>query len=265
MSLELRDLVVVLVEPSATQRKIICHYLDELAISQVSYQSNGSEALKYIEASVPDLVISSLYLPDLSGTELLLAIRDNERLNDTAFILISSETRLRYLDPVRQSGATAILSKPFDLEELKLALGATIEQLSSQQLQLQDFEPENLQVMIVDDSALARRYIRRTLENMGICHFTEAKDGTEATALIVDNFYDLIVTDYNMPQMDGKELIEHIRTASSQSSIPILMVTSEEDEKRLAAVQQAGVSAICDKPFDAGNVRGLLQTLLNYA
>ena len=263
MSLKLSDLAVVLVEPSATQRKIISHYLSVLNISVRSHHADGTSALKYIEESIPDLVISSLYLPDITGTDLLLSIRDNKKLNDTAFMLISSETRFRYLDPVRQSGATAILPKPFSLDELKIAFNATLGQLASQQLQLMDFDPENLNVLIVDDSSLARRYIHRTLKNMGICHFSEAKDGTEAVKLIANNFYDLIVTDYNMPQMDGKELIEHIRTVSSQASIPILMVTSEDDENRLAAVQQAGVSAICDKPFETENVRELLQTMLN--
>jgi two-component system chemotaxis response regulator CheY len=79
--------------------------------------------------------------------------------------------------------------------------------------------------------------------------------------LLDQNFFDLIVTDYNMPEMDGEALVNHIRANSNQSSIPIIMVTSEENENRLAAVQQAGVSAICDKPFEPGNIRTLLQQL----
>jgi len=55
----------------------------------------------------------------------------------------------------------------------------------------------------------------------------------------------------------------YIREQSSQTSVPIIMVTSEHDSKRLAAVQQAGVSAICDKPFDPENVRQLIQQLVS--
>jgi two-component system chemotaxis response regulator CheY len=73
---------------------------------------------------------------------------------------------------------------------------------------------------------------------------------------------DLVVTDYNMPEMDGKALVDHIRQRSWQASVPILMVTSESDFGRLAAVEEAGVSGICDKPFDAATVRRLLGRML---
>ena len=72
----------------------------------------------------------------------------------------------------------------------------------------------------------------------------------------------MIVTDYNMPEMDGREFTEFVRTRSGQSSVPILMVSSEQNRNRLAAVQNAGVSALCDKPFDPRLVRDLILKLL---
>ena len=71
----------------------------------------------------------------------------------------------------------------------------------------------------------------------------------------------MVFTDYNMPVMDGEELTRHIRENSMQRSIPILMVTSEENGSRLAAVQQAGVSGICDKPFDTDTVMKMIQDI----
>ncbi|MNR08485.1 Chemotaxis protein CheY [compost metagenome] len=65
-----------------------------------------------------------------------------------------------------------------------------------------------------------------------------------------------------MPEMDGRELIEHIRTSSQLVSVPILMVSGEQDEQRLAAVEEAGVSAICDKPFDIGTLKSLISQFL---
>jgi len=82
-------------------------------------------------------------------------------------------------------------------------------------------------------------------------------------AIIQQQYFDLVVTDYNMPEMDGRELTEYIRTQSWQSSVPILMVSSESNESRLAAVTQAGVSGVCDKPFEPAMVRGLLQKMLS--
>jgi two-component system chemotaxis response regulator CheY len=66
-----------------------------------------------------------------------------------------------------------------------------------------------------------------------------------------------------MPEMDGKELVERIRLNPELANLPIIMVTSEEGTAQLSAVKQAGVSALCDKPFDIDTVRMLVKQLLN--
>ena len=126
-----------------------------------------------------------------------------------------------------------------------------------------DVDLDSLRVLLVDDSATARRHIRHVLENLGMQNFIEAENGREAVALLAETMVDLVVTDYNMPEMDGKELVEYIRTQSWQNSVPILMVTSEGNAGRLAAVEQAGVSAICDKPFEPRLVKRLIEQALS--
>lgn len=260
--LSLSELDVVLVEPSTAQRRIIAKLLNELDIHKIRTAKEGATALADLHRNHPDLVISALYLPDMSGTDLLTAMKQDKQLEQAAFILISSETRFRYLDPVRQAGAVSILPKPFGLAELKTALDTTLEHIDPQEIMLQDFDPETLEVLIVDDSALMRKHIRRTLGAMGLERFTDARDGLEALQRLEERFFDLVVTDYNMPRMDGRELIDHIRGNSGQASVPILMVTSEADNQRLAAVQKSGVSAICDKPFEPSSVRQLLGQII---
>jgi two-component system chemotaxis response regulator CheY len=179
------------------------------------------------------------------------------------FILISSETRFRYLDPIRQAGVIAILPKPFDAGELKVAMANTLNFIDPAAMSLESFTPEDLNVLVVDDSSLARKHIKRVLRSIGVEQFTDATDGLEAARILENQYFDLVVTDYNMPNMDGQELIDHIRKHSSQASVPVLMVTSEDNDNRLAAVQKAGVSAICDKPFAADTVRDLVQQILD--
>ena len=261
--IDISNLLVLLVEPSKTQRRIIERQLQTVGISSPEHATSGKEALAIMSQLKPDLVISSLYLPDITGTDLVHAMRNNKELQSTAFMLISSETRFRYLDPIRQAGTIAILPKPFDADALRAALNSTIDYLDDTQVELDDFDIESLKVLVVDDSNMARKHIQRVLRSMGMQNFTEATDGMEAIAIIREQFFDLIVTDYNMPNMDGQELTDHIRKESSQSSIPILMVTSEENENRLAAVQQSGVSAICDKPFDPSSVKQLVQQMFS--
>ena len=129
-------------------------------------------------------------------------------------------------------------------------------------LDSKDIDPENLEVLVVDDSFTARKHIKRVLGSMGIQKLSEAENGLEAVDIIKSKSFDLIVTDYNMPEMDGKQLVEHIRNNSDHKTIPVLMVSRESDDNRLAAVQQAGVSAICDKPFEPQTVKDLLVKML---
>ena len=262
--LQLSELAVMLVEPSSTQRRIVTDYLQNLGISNVEPIADGAHALESIRQHRPDLVISALYLNnDTTGTDLLHQLRQDEMLECTAFMLISSETRFRYLDPIRQAGVTAILPKPFTLDELQIALKSTLDYIDPANLELCSFDPENIEVLIVDDSRMARNHIRRVLSKMGLENFSEAENGVEAIKLIDNQFFDLVVTDYNMPEMDGGELVDQIRHQSNQASIPILMVTSEENVNRLASVQQAGVSAICDKPFESSTIKKLLEQLFS--
>jgi two-component system chemotaxis response regulator CheY len=256
------DIAILLVEPSVTQQKIIIKQFSQLTADKVTVVGSGEEAIASILVSEPDVVISAFYLPDMTGTDLVHHIRKSDQIGNIGFILISSETRFRYLDPIRQAGAIAIVPKPFALDELRIAMSNTLEFLDPQSLSLEQFNPEELEVLIVDDSALARRHIRGVLSGLGMERFTEAKDGVEALGILSDHYFDLVVTDYNMPNMDGKELVDHIRKGEHQASVPVMMVTSENNQNRLAAVQKAGVSAICDKPFETGNVRDLIQQLM---
>jgi len=74
-----------------------------------------------------------------------------------------------------------------------------------------------------------------------------------------------VITDYNMPRMDGQELAHFIRNSSDQPSLPVIMLTSESNEHRLAMAREAGVSAITGKPFEPNTLKRLLEEVLREA
>lgn len=259
---KLEQLVVVLVEPSSTQRHIIREFLNFCAVQHLNCVDSGGGALQAMDSNKPDLIVSAMHLPDMTGVELIETMRSRENLRDIAFILISSETDFRYLEPIRQAGAIAILPKPFDFEQLKKALATTLDFIEPEKLELENFIPAEVSVLLVDDSRFSRRHIVKTLNSLGVVKITEAEDGKTAMPLLEENNYDLIVTDYNMPEMDGKELIGIIRSHKKYANTPVMMVTSESDMGRLAAVDQIGVSAILDKPFEASVMKNLIQKIM---
>ena len=262
MENNLSALYILLVEPSRSQRKIITLQFEDLGISTHVEVESGSDALDIIETESPDLVISAMHLPDMTGRELVLEMRANPGTENIPFMLISTETSFEELDPIKQAGASAILPKPFQVSDLQCALLTTMEWNNPDQINLSEEALVKLRVLVVDDSALARKMIIRTLEKMGMKNFIEAGDGKEAMPMIQASIFDLIVTDYNMPKVDGHQLLKFIRTASNQPNVPVLMVTTEGDKSKLAAIQQEGVSAILDKPFDVSTVKQIIETVL---
>ncbi|HEC30163.1 MAG TPA: response regulator [Gammaproteobacteria bacterium] len=255
------ELAITIIEPSSTQARIIGGRLKELEVANTQFFSDGKAALSNIKQCIPDLVISSMYLPDMTGTELVLALRRDIELEAVPYMLISSETSFASLDPIRQAGVVAILPKPFETADLRRALYSTVDLIVPDDQAQSDIALDELNVLVVDDSLMARKHICRVLGNLGIENIKAAVNGSQAVGMIQDEYFDLVVTDYNMPEMDGEQLTRYIRENSAQKSIPVLMVTSEENESRLSAVQNAGVSGICDKPFEPAAVRQMIQNL----
>ncbi len=260
--ISISDLTVLVVEPSGVQSQIIRKSLAELEVQAVEVVHDAGDALKSMRTTPPDLVISAMYLPDRTATEMILEMRGDSRLEEVPFMLISSETAFRALDPIRQAGVVAILPKPFRADELRRALHATLDFIEPERDLGGEIELDDIRVLVVDDSTTARKHISRVLQKLGIEQISQAENGREAVEMIQSNFYDLVVTDFNMPEMDGEMLTRYIRERSDQRAIPILMVTSEGDDNRLAAVQRAGVSGICDKPFETGAVREMISQMM---
>ena len=261
--LDLANMPVSLVEPSTTQARAIGVLLDRRGVRNVTVFDSGAALLTHAAGAPPALVISALYLPDMTAGELIERLRRAQGDDRTPFILISSETDAATLDPLRQSGLCAILPKPFSDAQLEAALRATVDYGDdTAPLELPDVPVERLRVLVVDDSGAARRFNRRLLQNLGLVDITEAENGRIASGLIGEARFDLVVTDYHMPEMDGRALAKYIRDESWQQDLPLLMITSEAQPERLAALRAAGVTAICGKPLDPADLRAKLQGML---
>lgn len=256
------ELSILLVEPSDTQRRIIIQHLQQEGIVSIQTAANIEEAKAVVGRHKPDLIASAMHFEDGTAIDLLSYLRVNGDYKDIQFMLVSSECRREQLEIFRQSGVVAILPKPFHAEHLGKALNATIDLLSHDELDLSHFDVHDVRVLVVDDSRMARNVIKRTIGNLGIKLITEAEDGAQAIELMRNNMFDLVITDYNMPSIDGLALTQFIRNESQQSHIPILMVSSEANDTHLSNVSQAGVNALCDKPFEPQLVKQLLFQLL---
>ena len=108
-----------------------------------------------------------------------------------------------------------------------------------------------MHVLVVDDFATMRRIITNVLRQLGFENIVEAEDGTKALQILETEKVDFVITDWNMPQMSGLDLLKAIRASEDKKHIPVLMVTAEAMQENIIKAAQAGVNNYIIKPFDA--------------
>ena len=105
-----------------------------------------------------------------------------------------------------------------------------------------------MKILIVDDSSSMRRVVRRFLENNDFCNLIEAKDGVEALAAVQNNDVELIISDLNMPKMDGLELLKTIKEDDRTQKVPFIMLTVEAIQKTMNKAIALQVDSYIVKP-----------------
>jgi two-component system chemotaxis response regulator CheY len=109
----------------------------------------------------------------------------------------------------------------------------------------------NMRVLVVDDFSTMRRIIKNILRQLGLNNVVEADDGTSAWEVLHKDKVEFIISDWNMPQMTGIELLRKVRSSEEFGDLPFLMVTAEAQQENIIEAVQAKVSNYIVKPFTA--------------
>ncbi|MEL6216194.1 MAG: response regulator, partial [Pseudomonadota bacterium] len=139
--LDLKDLSVLIVEPSKSQRQALRRYLAQQKITAVCEAASGKEAFDALDGGKHQLVISAMYLPDMTASDLITSLRDDPERSEIPFMLLSSEARSDLLEPIRQAGVIALLSKPVGQNALRRALLNTLQFLNPDALSSEFYDP----------------------------------------------------------------------------------------------------------------------------
>jgi two-component system chemotaxis response regulator CheY len=108
---------------------------------------------------------------------------------------------------------------------------------------------KQMKILIVDDFSTMRRIIKNVLNELGFSNTDEADDGTTALPMLKNGNYDFVITDWNMPGMQGIDLLKAIRADQRLAAIPVMMVTAEAKKDQIVHAAQAGVNGYIVKPF----------------
>lgn len=118
-----------------------------------------------------------------------------------------------------------------------------------------------MKILVVDDFSTMRRIIKNLLRDLGLTNTFEADDGQTALPMLKEGNFDFVVTDWNMPGMQGIDLLKHIRADDRLKHLPVLMVTAEAKREQIIAAAQAGVNGYIVKPFTAGTLKEKLDKI----
>lgn len=112
----------------------------------------------------------------------------------------------------------------------------------------------NMKFLVVDDFSTMRRIVRNLLKELGFTNVAEAEDGVQGLTMLQEGGYDFVVSDWNMPNMTGIDMLRAIRADPKLKHLPVLMVTAEAKRENIIEAAQAGASGYVVKPFTAGTL-----------
>jgi len=112
-----------------------------------------------------------------------------------------------------------------------------------------------MKILVVDDFSTMRRIIKNLLRDLGFTNMDEADDGTTALPMLHNGSFDFLITDWNMPGMQGIDLLKAVRSDPKLKELPVLMVTAESKRDQIIEAAQAGVNGYIVKPFTAATLK----------
>lgn len=118
-----------------------------------------------------------------------------------------------------------------------------------------------MKILIVDDFSTMRRIIKNLLRDLGFNNTQEADDGTTALPILEGGGIDFLITDWNMPGMQGIDLLKAVRADDKLSTLPVLMVTAETKREQIIEAAQAGVNGYIVKPFTAATLKEKIEKI----
>jgi len=119
-------------------------------------------------------------------------------------------------------------------------------------------DPSKIKFLVVDDFSTMRRIVRNLLKELGYVNADEAEDGAVALQKLQGGGFNFVISDWNMPNMDGLQLLQAVRADPALRHLPVLMITAEAKKENIIAAAQSGASGYIVKPFTAGTLNDKL-------
>ncbi len=243
---------ILIVDDSAIIRKALTKQMD-VYNALVTQAEDGEEAWEEALKTDFDLIISDVEMPKLDGFGLCKRLKSNPQTRGIPVIILSSLDTDKDIEQGFNVGAAAYVSKA----EAHLQLNSTIESVLKQSR-----FSRSRTILAVDDSPTIRRLVTKALEEAGFQVMT-AENGKQAFARIRERRPDLIISDINMPEMDGIEFCKKIHADHKLASIPFVIMSANSDRAIMRRLLSWGASGYLVKPFNLDQIVITVERLLS--
>ncbi len=122
---------------------------------------------------------------------------------------------------------------------------------------------KSMRILVVDDAPMIRRILKNLLKEMGFSNIEEAEDGMVALQKLRQQPFDFVITDWNMPNLTGIELVQEIRKDPNLKHLPVMMVTAEAKKENIILALKSGVNNYIVKPFTPENVKSKIEAIFS--
>lgn len=120
---------------------------------------------------------------------------------------------------------------------------------------------KNMKILVVDDHESMRRIEKQILNDLGFANVDTADDGATALPMLRSGHYDFVISDWNMPIMEGLDLLRAIRADDKLARLPVLLVTAESKKEKIIEAAKAGINDYVVKPFNAEILRAKIDRI----
>ncbi len=261
----LRGRKVFVIEHSVFILAQIKGALEHAGVDVRSCQSPAKALLDIVHWH-PDAIISSVDIGEISGFDLCLILKMMPDHAGIPFIIISSNESEQIKSQMASVGADCYIPKDSRIAiNAYNSICAVLHEADGASLLARRDQVKHRtadHVLVVDDSAVMRRIICNILSSLGISKIIQAQHGEEALKLLDEQDCGMVLTDWNMPIMNGLELAQAIRRRPDTRELPVIMITTEGAESERKVAEEAGVNELTPKPFTRDHFRQVLQAFL---
>jgi DNA-binding response OmpR family regulator len=245
--------LILLADDSALIHKHTVPILEEAGYDVVSAH-DGEEALLLCDERAPDLVITDVEMPKVDGYQVCKTIKESPRPAPIPVIICSALGEAQDLERGFDAGADDYLVKPAVPDELVSRIRALISTFG-----LESGARER--ILVADDSPAVRHLIADSLVRQGFAVIT-AGDGREALDRAVQDRFDMVITDYDMPRMTGFELVHALKRDPRTRDLPTMMLTARDTRRDQAQMRAAGLTSYLVKPFSVDKCVAMVERVL---